>query len=368
MNILVRNRDDFILGILILQTIPNLGPIRIKKLIQTLGGPLEIFKKSDEEIKNVTGINSSILQSIREKANIKQAEYYFKQLKNSSIQVTHFYEDSYPSRLRHIPDAPPLLFYLGDNRVLEEPSLVIVGTRKPTPYGAKVAQKFAREISEYRIPIISGLARGIDTIAHETALQCGNKTIAVLASGLDFIYPPENKDIARNIINNGALVSEFPPGIKPEPAYFSRRNRIISGLSDGIIVVEAGKNSGALITANYGLEQNREIFAVPGEITNPQAAGCLTLIQEGAKCILSFEDILDELPHLAKRPVVQQKTLILLDKFQQFVLENISYQPVHIDALQKATKLSIARLENILFDLEMEGYIQQLPGKMYIRN
>lgn len=362
----INNRDEFILGILILQTIPSLGPVRIRRIVQHLGSPLEIFHRVDKG-EWIPGFSKDTLPQIVKQADFSGAEKILDKIRRSDMECVILWEDQYPASLRNIPDAPPLLYVKGDLSVLHRQSMVIVGTRHPSPYGVAVTQKFARELSENHIPIISGLARGIDTIAHKAALEHGNQTVAVLASGLDVIYPPENRSLAEKIISHGALVSEFPPGVRPEPSYFTRRNRIISGLAEGTIVIEAGEGSGALITANYALEQGREVFAVPGEITNPKARGTLKLIQEGAKCLIEIEDIFAELPHLSRKSGSRQEELPLLTEEQQMVLEHLSYKPLHIDMLQIRTGLSMARLNDILFELEIQGIVQQTAGRMYIK-
>jgi DNA processing protein len=368
MNVLIQNRDDFIFGLLALQTVPNLGPVRIRKLVQALGNPLAIFEKSKEELRYIKGINQQIIESIQSGSNFSLAEKYFNLIRTHNIGVFTLWDEEYPSLLQQISDPPPILFYKGHPDVLRKALMVIVGTRRPTSYGIAMTKKFSRELSQRGIPIVSGLARGVDTLAHQTALRNQNSTIAVLASGVDYIYPPENKNLSEQIIEKGILVSEFPPGIRPEPSFFTRRNRIISGLSEGVIVIEAGKSSGALITANYAIDQNREVFAIPGHITNPQAMGCLKLIQDGAKCLISIEDIFDELPYLAKQNQPNQPSLELLTEVQSLIMDILGYHPIHIDEILHKSGLNPQELNSVLFDLEMEGYIQQLPGKLFVKS
>ncbi|GAB4177777.1 MAG: DNA-processing protein DprA [Calditrichia bacterium] len=368
MNLKRISRDEFVYGLLLLASLPNLGPVRIKKIVNKLGSPLDFFTLTTKKIAGLTGLNTSLINQLKKEVDETVAEKQWKRIKATNIEYVHYWEEAYPKKLKVLPDAPPILFYLGNPEVTNFSSITIVGTRTPSQYGINVTKKLVSELSLHHIPIVSGLARGIDSVAHMEAVSCGNITIAVLASGPDIIYPPENKKLAQQIQDSGLLISEFPPGTRPEPSYFTRRNRIISGLSDGVIIVEAAVKSGALITANYALEQNKEIFAIPGEITNPLSHGCLKLIQEGAKCIISLDDIFDELPYLKGTESSKQADLSLLTELQIKILDLLGNQTLHIDELHIKSGLDQSTLYSILLEMELDGYVQQLAGNMFCRN
>jgi DNA processing protein len=251
-------------------------------------------------------------------------------------------------------------------------AISIVGTRLPTSYGKVIAEKFAKELAQKGLVIVSGLARGIDTISHWAAVQSSGRTIAVMGSGLDHIYPGENKKLAEKIIEQGALISEFPMGTKPDAVNFPRRNRIISGLALGTIVVEAGLKSGALLTANYALEQNREIFAVPGNINSPKSLGTNQIIKDGAKLISSANDVLIELEpqlkHFLKEDEAKSRELPQdLSELEKMLLETLTNVPIHIDKLAKVIGKSTAETLSALLPLEFKDLVKQLPGKLFVR-
>ncbi|MCK5076708.1 MAG: DNA-processing protein DprA, partial [Calditrichia bacterium] len=328
--------------------------------------PAKIFELSRKELLKIPGFSQQLIEVFKVKPDGKFAEQQLNLRKEHNAHITHLWADNYPQLLKQIPDPPPLLWYKGNIDAISDNALVIIGTRRPTSYGKRMTETITRELLDKKITIISGLARGIDSIAHFTTVKFGGTTVGVMASGVDIIYPPENKKLAEEITANGVIISEFPFGTKPEPAFFFRRNRIISGLGKGIIVVEAGKKSGALITAAFGLEQNREVFALPGQVNVPQSLGCLRLLQDGAKLIINTDDILSEFPAF-QDTVKKQPTLTLLSKIEGKVYDTITDNPIYIDKIVDITKLSLGELNSILLDLELEGYITQLSGKMFIK-
>jgi len=250
-------------------------------------------------------------------------------------------------------------------------AIAMVGTRRPTTYGKMVAEKLSKELAEREINIVSGLARGIDTSAHKGALSCGGRTIAVLGCGIDICYPPENRALFNEIGERGVVVSEFPMGTRPEKMNFPMRNRIISGLSLGVVIVEAGFRSGALITAGCALEQGREVFAVPGNIFNLGTKGSHSLIKQGAKLVEECEDIIEEIRCLRDvlpvSPAIKSLREVKLSSEEERVYNLLSFEPIHIDLISKQSGLAINRISSVLMNLEMKGRIRQVVGKMFLR-
>lgn len=285
-------------------------------------------------------------------------------------------DDRYPTLLKHITDPPPLLFVQGDVSLLNAWQLAIVGSRNPSASGRESAYAFAEYLVAGQLIITSGLAMGIDAAAHQGALAGGGKTIAVVGTGLDRVYPAKHRDLAHQIVANGALVSEFPLGTPPKAENFPRRNRIISGMSLGTMVVEAAIRSGSLITARMAMEQGREVFAMPGSIHNPLARGCHRLIREGAKLVESAEDIIEELAALAGVTAPPQeikstaKTAAALsenDSEYQLLFENMGFDPIHIDELIARSGLTADAVSSMLLLLELQGRVSALPGGKYSR-
>jgi DNA processing protein len=284
-----------------------------------------------------------------------------------------FHDARYPDCLKSIPSAPPLLFVRGDPDYLQLPQLAMVGSRTPTASGRKTALEFARHLSASGITITSGLARGIDAACHQGALQGIAGTVALVAHGLDIIYPAANRKLADEITRNGAIVSEHPIGTKPLKAYFPRRNRIISGLSLGTLVVEAALKSGSLITAKHALEQGREVFAIPGSIHNPLARGCHQLLRQGAKLVETADDILEELSALlpATLPAAtgnkaEKQSSQALDPDHQKLLKCLAYEPMPIDELVNRSGFAASEVASMLLILELEGCVVSESG-LYTR-
>ncbi|MCC5858750.1 MAG: DNA-processing protein DprA [Ectothiorhodospiraceae bacterium] len=280
----------------------------------------------------------------------------------------------YPSRLAEIPAAPPVLFVVGDRELLAYPQLGIVGSRKPTAGGRQTAHDFAAHLATAGLGITSGLALGVDSAAHDGALDGGGYTIAVTATGPDRLYPARNRDLARRIRGNGAIVTEFPTGVTARPDHFPRRNRIISGLGLGVLVVEAGLRSGSLITARYALDQGREVFAIPGSIHNPLAKGCHRLIRLGqAKLVEQAADILEEIPAQLSLPETEttgrsRVDSAMPDPDHTAVLEALGHDPVTLDTVLQRTGLTPEAVSSILLILELQGHVTAAPGGRYARS
>jgi DNA processing protein len=278
-------------------------------------------------------------------------------------------DEHYPSQLKEISDPPPIIFVRGNQNLLTLPQLSIVGSRNPSTMGIETARTFAKALAQFGFVITSGLALGIDAAAHEGALAAHGYTIAVAGTGLDRVYPARHKELATEIVKTGAVISEFPPGTAAKADHFPRRNRIISGLCQGLLVVEAAKESGSLITARMALEQNREVFAIPGSIHNPLARGCNALIREGAKLVETTQDILEELsqyyqPHNQDEKISVQSTL---DLEQQTLLNLIMFSPTSIDYLVEHTGYTVEVISSMLLILELQGYLAATAGGCYTR-
>ncbi len=290
------------------------------------------------------------------------------------ISFVNILDEDYPPLLRQIPDPPLGLFYSG--RIKSDiPLVAVIGTRKHTEYGKLCAEKFSRELSENGVGIVSGMARGLDTIAHKAAVDSGGYTVAVLGCGLDICYPPENHELKNRIIQTGCVLSEYPLDEKPNKGNFQERNRIISGLSRAVLVVEASEKSGTSITVGHALEQGRDVFAVPGSIFSPQSKGSNEMIKEGAAIICSSDDILNELGISltgrttdTERIQFRENKYSSLDKEEKIVYDVISENPITIDELAYKTELSIQTIQYLLIQLELGGLIKKLPGQRYIQN
>lgn len=276
--------------------IEKLGSIRTQKLLEIYKSPKNIWNATKAELMNIEGIGEKIAKEIVNPIYRLNLEKYEKYMKNNNIELIHIFDEKYPEKLKQIYDKPIVLYAKGNVNILNDFSLAIIGCRENTKYGEIVAQNLSYEIAKCGITTVSGLARGIDSIAHKATLKANGKTIAVIGSGLDNIYPSENNELAMQIIKNeGVILSEYVIGTKPEKMNFPARNRIISALSSGVVVIEAKQKSGTMITVDFALEQGKEVFAVPGNITNPNSQGTNELIKQGAKLTTSIVDILEEL-------------------------------------------------------------------------
>ena len=360
-------KQDFI-DLLRLYSIQGIGPTRIRNLITAFGSPKGVLKAPIQRLVCIQGIEKHMARQIKENVDDKYVEYQLDYLQQNHIKVLTYWDKSYPQRLKKIYDAPVMLFYKGDVTVLQTDSLGVVGTRNPSEYGKMVTEKFCRELVKYNMTIVSGLARGIDTVAHRTVVKNGGKTIAVLGCGLDQIYPPENKNLAKHVIENGVIISEYRIGTIPDPGNFPRRNRIISGLSIGTLVSEASKKSGALITAYQALDQNREVFAIPGPITSRKSHGTNNLIKQGAKLVQDTDDIIQELEsQLGNIESLEEQTISMLKGFEKTLFEMLSEDPIHIDLLARQSERTTSEVLSVLLTLEIMGVAKQLSGKMFVR-
>jgi len=298
-------------------------------------------------------------------------------LQATEIRVTTLGDVDYPEALRWIPEPPPVLYIWGTLRHEDSLAMAVVGSRKPSPYGQLAAQRLSTELAQYGFTVVSGLARGVDSLAHQGALQAGGRTIAVLGSGINVVYPPEHRRLYEAIRDQGAVVSEFPFDTKPDRWNFPRRNRIISGLTLGTLVVEASDQSGSLHTARHALEQGREVFAVPGRIDAPSSRGTNNLIKRGAKLVEGIDDILEEFPEAVRLAVRQHSTAPVptdaapmptdLTPDEARVLGLVPPEETHIEAIIHASQLPAQAVASILLTLELRGLVRQFPGKLFVR-
>ncbi len=355
-----------------LSSVPRIGPQKIRALIAHFKTPEDVFLASARELIAVPGIDKKLASNIlHHTTEEKYVDEQLKRLNKLGGRIVTIWDKEYPDLLRKIYDPPAFLFILGKIKETDSRSLALVGTRHPTSYGHSVAESLTHEIAQHSITVISGLARGVDTIVHSTALKYGTRTIAVIGSGLDVPYPPENKKLMEHIAEEGAVISEFPMGTKPDAPNFPRRNRIISGLSLGTIVVESAEDGGALITATTALDQDREVFAVPGNITEKRSSGPNKLIREGrAKLITSAQDIFDELSSQLHLSFDQNNIKLQVDitPIEQSIFQFLSDEPIHIDVLSEKTEMSTSDALVTLLSLEFKGIVRQLPGKLFVRS
>jgi DNA processing protein len=340
----------------------------MKNLITAFGSPKKVFEAPLYKLLRIPGVDRKTAQNIKSGIEVNNVTYYLDYIKKYNIKVISLWDEVYPKKLKMIPDPPAVLFVLGNIDILKQNSIAVVGTRKPSFYGRMITEKLCREIVKQGFTVVSGLARGIDTIAHKSVLDNGGNTIAILGTGLDNIYPPENKVLARLISEHGAIISEYPLKTAPDTGNFPRRNRIISGLSLGVLITEAGAKSGALITASHALEQNREVFAAPGPINAEQSMGTNQLIKEGAKLVQDINDILIELQgQLYKKHTIQHRIFPKLNDLEKEIFDLLSDKPSHIDHIAKICNKGTAEILNVLLNLELFGIVKQLAGKLFVK-
>ena len=353
---------------------PGVGAVTFNQLLERRISPNELLQTGAEQLRKL-GLKQASIDALRhpnEEAVAHDLEWHSK----PGNRIMCSQDPDYPVLLRQIPAPPPLLYVHGDTSILGEPQLAMVGSRNPSASGQRTATEFAQHLSTAGLIITSGLALGIDAASHQGALDTGSPTIAVMGTGLDRVYPARNRDLARQIAEQGALVSEFPVGTPPLAENFPRRNRIISGLSLGTLVVEAALRSGSLISARNAGEQGREVFAIPGSIHNPLARGCHHLIRQGAKLVETAQDVIDELGILAdtcnslSQPDERDETpghTRELDAEYTQLLDTIGFESTSIDNLVTRSGLTPAEVSSMLLQLEMSGYIASNPGGLYNR-
>lgn len=345
--------------------VPGIGPIRLRALLDHFGNVREAWGATTATLRAL-GFDRRTIESfvaVRGKLDLTAELERVDQL---GIKVLTWDSPNYPSLLINIPDPPPVLYVKGEMLSRDEWALAVVGTRRSTVYGREATRALVNGLAAGGVTIVSGLARGIDTHAHEIALDAGGRTIAVLGSGVDIIYPAQNRKLAERVVENGALVSEYPLGTKPEGGNFPRRNRIISGLSLGVLVVEGSKRSGAMITADFAAEQGREIFSVPGNILSRNSDGPNQLIQHGAKLVTTIGDILEELNLTMVAEQAEAREIIADNETEAILLRHLSFEPIHVDELGRASGLPISEVASTLTFMELKGKVRQVGMMNYV--
>jgi|UniRef100_A0A7C3UU68 DNA processing protein len=343
--------------------LPKITPRKVKNLLTHFRDPEKIFKAKREELATIDGIDEETISNIL-RFKIKDCQEKIKRAQELKVKIISFLDEEYPQGLLNIKFFPPVLFLQGEIKKEDEKSIAIVGTRNPSVYGRDVAERFSFELAENGLTIISGLARGIDTLAHQGALAAGGRTIAVLGCGIDIPYPVENKNLREKIVERGAIISEFNLGTPPDRFNFPRRNRIISGLALAVLAVEAPEKSGVLITAWWASEQGKEVFAIPGPITSKRSEGTNRLIKDGATMVTSPAEILENLKII---PSKKEGRKLELSAEEEKVLALISEAPLYVDEIVERLEKPVSEVLIQLFHLEIMGIVKQLPGNRYIR-
>ncbi len=366
----------------------QLGTVRFRLLEGFFGSLKDAWFAPIPHIRTA-GLDRRTVGFVEEGRKTIDPDAELERLEKAGVSAFTWNDDGYPSLLKQIPDPPPVLYVKGKIEPEDQRSIALVGTRRATPYGREAAETLASDLTRSGITVVSGLARGIDTVAHRAALNANGRTLAVLASGVDYIYPRENKQLAQQITENGALISEHPLGVRPDPRQFPRRNRLMSGMTLGTLVIEAGKGSGAIWTVRHALEQDRDVFCIPGSIFSPASFGPNQLIQEGAKLVMDYQDILQEMnlntiynlpfqakpaprrkqPVVASAPVEQmplKSAAPQLEGDEKTLLDQISYEPIHIDQISRGAGLPAHVVSSTLTIMELNGLVKQVPGMQYV--
>ena len=350
-----------------LSLVPDVGPVMAKKLLAAFGSPENIFAAGLSDLHAVKGLTKERAANIKDFRFQDTVEIYLKAAEKKGMRVVGYHDPLYPDVLRETEGTPVVLYMKGEYIPSDRYGIAVVGSRDNTTYGEQVTGKIAHDLAASGFTIISGMARGIDTLSHAAALAAGGRTIAVLGSGLDVCYPSENRGLMERITRSGCGLSEFPPGTMPHRENFPRRNRIISGLSMGVLVVEAAVDSGSLITAQYALEQNREVFAVPGNITSRNSSGTNRLIRQGARVVAEARDIIEELAPVLKGFISVSNTAPRMEMSDEEsnICSALSREPKHIDVLSREMMLPVHRALGLLLSLEIKGVVRQSGGKRF---
>ena len=345
--------------------IPGIGRVKFAQLENYFGSLEAAWQAAPADLKQ-SGLDTSSIHAITSWRPKISLEAEMEKLDRYEVKALTCHDPDYPSRLKEIYDYPPLLYVRGCLLPEDEWCLAVVGTRRATVYGRQVTEEIVADLARSKITIVSGLARGIDSVAHHSTLDTGGRSLAVFACGLDTVYPSENANLARSIIQQGALISEYPLGTRPRAENFPRRNRIMSGLSLGVLIIEAGETSGAMITARLALEQNREVFAIPGSILSPVSKGTNHLIQEGAKLVRDYTDILEELNLMTVAHQIEMKEVLPSSDTESLLLKQLCAEPVHIDEVCRSSGLPVSTVSSTLAMLELKGLVKQVGTMNYV--
>ncbi len=345
--------------------VKGIGAVRLQGLLDYFGDAETAWKANPFELVSA-GLSAKVagrVVQVRESVNLDE---FISQAEKNNIRILTWNEPEYPAKLKEVDQPPPVLYLRGEITLEDSWAVAIVGTRAVTPYGRQVTEELSAALIANGVTIVSGLARGVDAIAHSAAVKAGGRTIAVLGSGVDKIYPPEHRGLAEKIATQGAVISDYAPGTPPDAANFPPRNRIISGLSRAVVVVEAGETSGALITASFAAEQGREVFAVPGGIYAPQSKGTNRLIFNGAKPLLAARDVLETLDLTRNVERREVRKVLPSDPTEAALLQALGPEPRHVDDLRAATGLPIDKVSSTLTLMELKGMVRQVGGMNYV--
>ena len=364
-------------AVLALALVPGLGPKLTASVLEHFGTAEAVLQASANELKQVPMIGKKLAEQFAREISKLDVEAEWRLMQQHNVRAWAIGSDDYPKRLAEVEGAPPLLYIRGTMIAADENAIGIVGSRNCTEYGLRVAHRLGRELAQAGWTVVSGLARGIDGAAHRGALDAGGRTIAALAGGLANIYPPEHYDLAKHVASQGALLTETPMTRAPQPGMFPARNRIISALSRGVVIVEASQKSGALITATHAAEQGRDVFVIPGNVTSDASAGCLELIRKGARLVRNADDILEDVAGIAAHPAPNKRIIVppeekaptpkpSLDPREQRIWDALT-TPCQGDKLAQETGLPAQELAVVLMKLEMKKLIRRLPGNQYAR-
>ncbi|TND09500.1 MAG: DNA processing protein [Bacteroidetes bacterium] len=356
-----------------LSLVPNIGPVLARKLVSHCGSASAVFHEKKRLLERIQGIGVATASAVNDHRVFWRAEEELGFIEKNKIQTWFFLDNEYPRRLKHCYDAPVILYHIGNTNFNNTRVVGIVGTRRVTPYGADLCEKLIRELEPYNVLVVSGLAYGVDSIAHKTAVECGLQTVGVLAHGLDNLYPNENRGLAKKMIKNGGLLTEYTSNTNPDRENFPSRNRIVAGLLDALIVVESGVEGGSLITVEYAINYNRDVFAFPGAVGEERSAGCnkiirthkAGLIESGADLarIMSWE--LNDI----RKPSPQPALPIALDPEEEKIVNSMRGQGnLYLDEISSVSGISMSRAASILLHLEFTGIVKSLPGKLYRLN
>ncbi|MGD2164385.1 MAG: DNA-processing protein DprA [Anaerolineae bacterium] len=345
--------------------VQGIGPLRLRALLDTYSSIERAWHAAPEQLRDVGLDSRSVTNLVKTRSEI-DLERELERIRNIGVQVLTWESPDYPRLLLETHAPPPVLYVKGELREQDAWAVAIVGTRRASTYGREVTRRLAGSLARNGVTVVSGMARGIDGVAHRAALEAGGRTIAVFGCGIDHIYPAEHRKLARQIAARGALVSDYPLGTPPEGRNFPPRNRIISGLSLGVLVTNAGKTSGALITADFAAEQGRDVFAVPGSILTRGSVGPNQLIQDGAKLVIRGEDILEELNLAMAAEQREVRQALPEDETEATLLRHLSTDPTHVDELQQQMDLPISQVTSTLAMMELKGMVRQVGGMKYV--
>ncbi len=345
--------------------VKGIGPARLRTLLDFFGDISSAWQASRRQLE-AAGLQPKLIDAMEQTRQGEALDNTRRSIEANDIQVLTWEDEDYPRLLRDIDQSPPVVYIRGQILAQDFPAIAIVGTRRITQYGRQVARDLANELARRGLTVVSGLARGVDAVAHQAALEAGGRSLAVLGSGVDIFYPPENRRLAEQMMANGAILSDYPPGTKPEAVNFPPRNRIISGLSQAVVVVEAGEKSGALITAAFAADQGREVFAVPGYLYAPSSIGPNRLIQQGAHIFLGAQDLLETINYSGAMEYQKARTALPADATEATLFSLLGREPLHVDELRAQSGMAVETVSAALTMMELKGLVRQVGGMRYI--